>query len=99
MLDAADGYYGITSAKEGLKWGIAMVIVFFPTYLVLTRVVNKGRRDSASHSYLDLRKSLINLSILIARGILLGDLVEVIMANLNGDITEYLIFYSKPLSN
>lgn len=68
-----------------------MVIVFFPTYLVLTRLVNKARRKEKNSNYLGLTKWLIYLSLLIGGGVLLGDLVAVIMTYLNGEITQRFI--------
>ncbi|MCA9363464.1 hypothetical protein KC851_04040 [Candidatus Kaiserbacteria bacterium] len=87
MPDAADSIWEINQAKEGIKIGFAMVIVFFPTYLALTRIVNRNRRRSSEHNYLGLTKWLIYLSLLVAGAVLLGDLVAVVMAYLDGDIT------------
>jgi hypothetical protein len=65
-----------------------MVVVFFPTYLILTRLVNKNRRASNDTSYLGLTKWLIYLSLLVAGLTLLGDLVAVIMGFLEGELTS-----------
>ena len=91
MPDAADGTWDIRRAEEGIKIGIAMTIVFFPTYLTLTRIVNRNRRQSSDHSYLGLTKWLIYLSLLVGGAVLLGDLVAVIMFYLEGDITMRFI--------
>lgn len=84
--DQAEGYWAYESAQEGIRLGIAMLIVFFPTYVVLTRTVNQIRRKETG-TYLVLTKWLVYLSLLIGGGILLGDLVAVIMTYLNGEIT------------
>jgi hypothetical protein len=88
MPDAADSYWEVSRAQEGIKIGIAMVIVFFPAYLTMTRIVNKNRRQSSDHAYLGLTKWLIYLSLLVGGAVLLGDLVAVIMSFLEGDITS-----------
>ncbi len=85
--DPAEGYYTIESAQGGVRLGIAMVIVFLPTYLILTRLVNVTRRANPTGTYLTLTKWLIYLSLLIGGGVLLGDLVAVIMAFLEGELT------------
>lgn len=85
--DATEGYYLIESASSSVRIGIAMVIVFFPTYIVLTRLVNKLRRGNSSEQYLALTKWLIYLSLLVGIGALLVDLVVVIMTFLEGEIT------------
>lgn len=85
--DPAEGYYAIESAASAVRLGIAMVIVFFPTYLILTRIVNKTRRDAKDGTYLSLTKWLIYLSLLVGGIAILVDLVVVIMAFLEGELT------------
>jgi len=89
--DAADRVWELDSATRGIRIGIAMVLVFFPTYLVLTRIVNKNRRSEQDGSYIGLTKWLIYLSLLVGGAVLLGDLVAVIMAFLEGEITARFI--------
>lgn len=85
--DAAEGYWAIESAASSVRLGIAMVIVFFPAYLVFTRVVNRLRRTNTHQTYLPITRWLIYLSLLVSGLILLGDLVVVINAFLEGEIT------------
>lgn len=85
--DSLDGYWQIEQSNNSIRIGFAMVLVFFPTYLALTRFVNKDRRKTQDGSYLDLTKWLIYLSLLVAGGVLLGDLVAIIIAFLNGELT------------
>lgn len=85
--DEAAYYWEYQGAQEGIRYGIAMLIVFFPTYILLTRMVNQVRRKEKEGSYLTLTKWLIYLSLLIAGVVLLGDLVAVILTYLNGEIT------------
>lgn len=84
--DATEGYWAYDSAQQGIRIGVAMVVVFFPTYIVLTRLVNQVRRKETG-AYLVLTKWLVYLSILVGGCILLGDLVVVILTYLNGEIT------------
>jgi len=86
--DALDGIWQIESAASSIRIGFAMVVVFFPTYLVLTRLVNQNRRKSNDNSYLGLTKWLIYLSLLVGGLVLLGDLVAVIMGFLEGELTS-----------
>lgn len=88
--DATEGYWAYDSAQNGIRIGIAMLVVFFPTYLVLTRLVNQVRRKEQG-TYLTLTKWLIYLSLLIGGAIILGDLVAVILAYLNGEVTTRFI--------
>lgn len=89
--DATDQYWDIESAASGIRIGFAMVIVFFPTYLILTRTVNRIRRNELEGAYLGLTRWLIYLSLLVGGAVLLGDLVTVIMTFLEGEITQRFI--------
>lgn len=88
--DDAAGYWQYESASGAIRFSIAMLVVFFPTYIILTRLVNVSRR-SLSGTYLALTKWLVYLSLLIGGGVLLGDLVAVINAFLNGEIVVRFI--------
>jgi len=94
--DALVGVWEIEGAADSIRIGFAMVVVFFPTYLVLTRMVNQNRRSSKNNTYLGLTKWLIYLSLLVAGLTLLGDMVAVIMGFLEGELT--MRFLLKALS-
>jgi hypothetical protein len=85
--DETFDYYSFDAAASSIRLGIAMVVVFAPTYLILTRLVNRLRRAEPTGMYLTLTKWLIYLSLLVGGGALLGDLVAVIMAFLEGELT------------
>ncbi len=84
--DPINGYYEYDSAAYSIRLTIALLVVFFPTYIVLTRLVNVGRRAKES-AYLGLTKWLIYLSLLVGGAVMLGDIVAVINSFLNGEIT------------
>ncbi len=88
---ATDSYCEIESATESIRLGIAMLIVFFPTYLVLTRLMNRFRRVEHGALYQNITKWLIYLSLLIGGLVLLGTLVTTIYTFLNGDLTTRFI--------
>lgn len=75
----------LMSASGSMRWGIALLVVFFPTYLALTRAINVSRR--AGTQYLPFTKWLIYLSLVIGGAVLLGDLVSIIFNFLNGELT------------
>lgn len=90
--DAADQYYQIEITTQSIRLAIAMLVVFFPTYIVLTRMVNNLRRKETLSEFLPLTKWLIYLSLLVGGLVLLGDLVSVLMTFLNGEISERFVF-------
>lgn len=89
--DATEGYWQIESNSSSVRLGIAFLLVFFPTYILLTRRVNVMRRKETNATYLGLTKWLMYLSLLIGGGVILGDLVAIILAFLEGDLTTRFI--------
>ncbi len=85
--DSVEYYYQIESNSSSVRLGIAMLIVFFPTYLILTRKINVIRRHEDNTTYLGLTKWLMYLSLLIGGGVILGDLVALILTFLEGELT------------
>lgn len=88
--DAADSYWQIESAESGIRYSIAVLVVFFPAYLWLTRRVNSARR-SEGQLYHTLTKWLIYLALLVAGLVILGDLAVVVYTFLGGEITVRFI--------
>lgn len=83
---ASDSYWETEGAREGIRLGIAMVVVFFPTYLVLTRLVNRYRRHE-NGLYQTITRWLVYFSLLVGGLVMLSTMVTVIYTFLNGDIT------------
>lgn len=88
--DDIDYTYYYDSAANSIRLSIAMLVVFFPVYLWLTRLLNTIRRREDG-VYLTLTKWLIYLSLLVGGAILLGDIVAVLYNFLNGEITTRFI--------
>lgn len=88
---ATDSYWEIESASDSVRLGIAMTIVFFPTFLLLTRRVNVLRRTDSTATHQTITKWLIYLSLLLGGLVLLGTLVSTIYTFLNGDLTTRFI--------
>lgn len=84
--DAADSYWQIESAESAIRYTIAILVIFFPAYLVLTRKVNKSRRNEGE-LYHTLTRWLIYLALLVAGMVMLGDLAVVVYTFLNGEMT------------
>ncbi len=84
--DAAESYWRIESAQSSIRYTIAVLAVFFPAYIFITRKVNNGRRDEGE-LYHKLTKWFIYIALLIAGMVMLGDLATVVFYFLNGEIT------------
>jgi len=86
--DAAAYYWEDSGAREAVRTSIAMLVVFFPTFLIFTRLSNQDRRKFSGGEYGTLAKWLVYLSILGGILVLLGDLVTLINYFLNGEVTS-----------
>ncbi len=84
--DAAEGYWGYESAQSTVRYAIALLVVFFPAFVFLTRKVNQARRNESS-LYHSLTRWVLYIALLIGGLVLLGDLVAVILTFLNGELT------------
>lgn len=85
LLPDTAQYYG--DSTGGMRFAIAALIVAFPTYLILTRLVHQWARGSADAVYAALTRWMIYISLLVGSAIFLGDLVAIIFTYLNGEIT------------
>lgn len=88
--DAATYTYEWEGSQSSLRLSLALLVVFFPTYLVLTRHVNEARRHSEGN-YITFTKWLIYISLLVGGIIMLIDLVVVIQTFLEGEVTTRFI--------
>lgn len=83
--DAAAGIWETEGSMSSARFSIATLIIFFPVYLWLTRIVNTMRRSGGG--YLPLTKWLIYLSLLVSGLVLLGNGVATVFTFLNGELT------------
>jgi len=94
--DAVDNYWEVESAESAIRYTIAVLVIFFPAYLVLTRKVNQARRTEGE-LYHTLTKWLIYLALLVAGMVMLGNLAVAVYTFLNGEITIRFILKSVAL--
>jgi len=92
LPDAAASYWEAENAREAIRISIATLVVFFPAYLVLTRISNQQRRKESGGTYTVITRWLVYLSLLVAGAVMLTDLVVLIMYFLEGEITKRFLF-------
>ncbi len=88
--DAMDAYWEVSSAEDTIRYSIAVLVIFFPAYLIITRMVNKARRNEGA-LYHTLTKWLVYLALLVAGVTMLIDLAVVVYTFLEGEITVRFI--------
>lgn len=84
------GYY-YDPYSGGIRFAIASLIVIFPVYLVLTRMLNQDIRRNPGKRDLWVRKWIIFLTLFAAGITLVVDLITLIYYFLEGDITTRFI--------
>ncbi|TAJ14921.1 hypothetical protein EPO56_01480 [Patescibacteria group bacterium] len=80
-LDYGDAYSGT------FRFAIASLIVFFPLYIVLTRMVHQDIRRVPEKKELWVRKWLVVITLFVAGLTIAGDLVALVNTFLNGELT------------
>lgn len=81
------GYYNSLSSYESIRWAIAMLIVFFPTYIGTGVFLNKEYAKEPEKKNLRVRKWLLHFTLFVAALIILGDLVALILNFMRGELT------------
>lgn len=94
--DALNDYYSSESILGTMRWAIAMLIVFFPTYIISMKLLAKSYHMDPAKRMLGVRKWLVYFTMLVAALIILGYFVALIYSFLEGDLT--LQFFLKILS-
>lgn len=87
--DALGGYYDFYSS--GMRMAIATLIILFPLLVVATFYINRDLRDNPEKQEIGIRKWLLFLTLFLAAGFLIGDLVTLVNTFLNGEITTRFI--------
>lgn len=85
--DTLGGYYGASASFEGMRWAIAMLIVFFPTHVATSIFLNKEYRVSPEKKELRIRKWLLYFTLFVTALIILGDLVALLLNFMRGELT------------
>ncbi|MCI0619789.1 DUF5671 domain-containing protein [Candidatus Wolfebacteria bacterium] len=70
-----------------IRWSMAMLIIIFPLFIVLTRMVNQSVRREPAKKELWIRRWLIYLTLFIAGATVAVDLVALVNTFLGGEIT------------
>ncbi len=84
--DAVNGfYYG--GIYEPMRWGIAMLIIFFPAYVGTSAFLRKEYVKNPEKKELRVRKWLLYFTLFVTALIVLGDLVALLLNFLRGEIT------------
>lgn len=88
--DALAYQYG-GSAAESLKWPLAVLVVVFPLYVLLTIYLVRDLEKNPEKKELRTRKWLLHFTLFASAIVIIGDLITLIFQFLNGDLTVQFI--------
>lgn len=86
LYPPVDAYYYYGYYSSPISWPMAMLIVIFPTLLILSYLLKKDFARDPLKKELGLRKWLVYATLFIAGIVLVGDLVTILYKFLNGDL-------------
>ena|SRR3989344_8039095 len=84
--DVAQRYYR-DPYSSGMRMAIASLIIAFPLYLFMMRQLTHSARKDPERRESKVRKWLTYLTLVIAAGIIIGDLIAVVFNLLGGELT------------
>jgi len=77
--------------SSGIRFQLASLIVIFPVYLFITRLLNKEIRTHTEKSKLGIRKWLIYFTLFVAGATVLIDLIVLLNTFLGGELTTRFV--------
>ena len=86
--------YGQYARTEAIPSSLAAILIAFPLYLFLSRLVSRDLTMQPERLESPVRKWLTYLALVIAAGVLMGDLITILAYLLRGEITSRFLLKS-----
>ena len=86
----------IAYSGVGMRWSIATLIVAFPVFVVMSRLVDRAARLDPTKRASRIRRRLTYIVLFVASSVLIGDLTTLVYYFLGGEVT--LRFFLKVLT-
>ncbi len=78
---------GWRSPDESIRWSIASILIAFPVFLFVARHLNRELKRSPVKRLSAVRRWLTYLTLFVAAGFLIGDLITLVFNTLGGELT------------
>ena len=82
---------GWQSSVDVIRWAVASLIIAFPVYLLVSRIVGRSIARDPSKRGSSVRKWLTYLTLFVASGVIIGDLIALVYNLLGGELTVRFI--------
>ncbi len=88
------GSYYLQGIFSSLRMSLATLIIVFPIFAWLTRMLNKDLESNPERRESKIRKWLLYFTLFVSALFIIGDLVSVLRSFLNGELTVRFLFKS-----
>lgn len=85
--DPSDPEYLVTRLQRSTRWSTASVIIAFPVFLYVARYLGQEMARSPVKRLSAVRRWLTYLTLFVAAGILIGDMITLVYNVLGGELT------------
>lgn len=84
LPDVASGYY---NTYDSMRWAVASLVIAFPIFMILSKILNKDIKKNPEKENLGIRKWLTYLTLFVTGIAMTVDLIWLINSFLSGEIT------------
>lgn len=84
LPDVASGYY---NTYDSMRWAVAYLVIAFPVFMILSKILNKDIKNNPEKENLGIRKWLTYLTLFVTGIAMTVDLIWLINSFLSGEIT------------
>src|SRR3990167_7244317 len=84
---ALERYVTDESFRAGIRWPLAALIVSFPIFLWMSRLLLREMREHSEKQSSGVRRWLTYLTLFVAASVLMGDLITLVFSLLSGEVT------------
>ncbi|MGY0558528.1 MULTISPECIES: DUF5671 domain-containing protein [unclassified Lysobacter] len=85
--DPADSGYAVRQIDQSMRWSVASLVIAFPVFLFVARHLGKELARSPVNRQSLVRRWLTYLTLFLAAGILIGDLITLVYSLLSGELS------------
>jgi hypothetical protein len=85
--DAADAEYAVRHLGHSMRWSVASVIIAFPVFLFVANHLGKELARNPVKRLSAVRRWLTYLTLFLAAGVLIGDMITLVFNLLGGEVT------------
>lgn len=91
--DAVEGRYSYEyqGSLEAVRSATAALVITFPVFLLLSWLIARAKKSNAENRSSKIRKWLTYITLFIAAGVIIGDLIALVSSVLSGELTTRFV--------